>query len=176
VPDAERPSAHQVNRLSGRCPLIASSAKRTSDHPSGCRWCHDPRPATRQGHSSQPHWRYQRQPLQPTRLLPHCVPLPCPCWLPYGFSSTLAITLRTSAITARACGEVSVVSRLESQAIGFNKLPCEREGERTCVVEPALGALEVDRAAERDPRQICLWDLDERGRAQCRSFSRRRCM
>ncbi len=87
-------------------------------------------------------------------------PLPCPCWLPYGFSSTLAITLRTSAITARACGEVSVVSRLESQAIGFNRLPCEREGERTCVVEPALGAPEVDRAAGRDPRQASFWDLD----------------
>jgi hypothetical protein len=43
--------------------------------------------------------------------------------VPCGFSSTFATALRASAITVRACGEVSVVSRLESHAIGFRMLP-----------------------------------------------------
>ena len=49
-------------------------------------------------------------------------------------SSTFATALSASAMTARACGEVSVVSRVESQAIGFSRPPCarEREMERAC--------------------------------------------
>jgi hypothetical protein len=54
-------------------------------------------------------------------------------------------------MTARACGEVSVVSRLESQAIGFRKLPCERDAERACVVERDREAPEAERAAVREP-------------------------
>jgi hypothetical protein len=37
----------------------------------------------------------------------------------------------------RACGEVSVVSRVESQAIGFSGLPCERDAGRDAVCDPA---------------------------------------
>jgi hypothetical protein len=53
----------------------------------------------------------------------------------------------------RACGEVSVVSRLESQDIGSIMLPCvrERDAERACVVERDRDAPEVERAAVRDP-------------------------
>ncbi len=71
--------------------------------------------------------------------------------LPCGFSSTFAIALRASAITARARGEVSVVSRLESHAIGFSRLPCERDAERACVAERDLDVPEVERVAGRDP-------------------------
>jgi hypothetical protein len=46
---------------------------------------------------------------------------------------------------------VSVVSRLESQAIGFSRLPCERDAERVCIVERDRDAPEVERAAVRDP-------------------------
>ena len=67
-----------------------------------------------------------RLPAADTASLPSCIPLPCSCSLPCGFSSTFATALRASAITARACGEVSVVSRVESHAIGFSRLPCER--------------------------------------------------
>jgi hypothetical protein len=96
-----------------------------------------------------------RLPAADTASLPSCVPAPCPCSPPCGFSSTFATALRASAITARACGEVSVVSRLESQAIGFGRLPCEceRDAERACVVERDLDAPEVERAAERDPAE-----------------------
>ncbi len=52
-----------------------------------------------------------------------------------------------SAITARACGEVSVVSSVESQAIGFSRLLCERP----CVVERDRDVPGVERAAVRDP-------------------------
>jgi len=48
---------------------------------------------------------------------------------------------------------VSVVSRLESHAIGFRRLPCERDAERACVVERDLEAPEVERAAVRDPAE-----------------------
>ena len=58
-----------------------------------------------------------------------------------GFSSTFATALRASAITARACGEVSVVSRVESHAIGFIMPPRDRD------------APEVERAAVRDPAE-----------------------
>ncbi|MEZ0168000.1 hypothetical protein [Microvirga sp. TS319] len=54
-------------------------------------------------------------------------------------------------MTARACGEVSVVSRVESHAIGFSMLPCDRE--RACVAERDLDAPEVERAAVRDPAE-----------------------
>ena len=89
-----------------------------------------------------------RLPAAYTASLPCCAPLPCPCSL-CGFSSTFATALRASAITARACGEVSVVSRLESQAIGFSRLPCARE--RDCVVVRDLEAPEVERAVVRGP-------------------------
>src|SRR3712207_1189630 len=91
-----------------------------------------------------------RLPAADTASLPSCVPLPCPAC---GFSSTFGTALRASAITARACGEVSVVSRLESQAIGFSRLPCERDAERACLVERDLDAPEVERAAVRDPAE-----------------------
>jgi hypothetical protein len=105
-----------------------------------------------------------RLPAADTAPLPCCVPPPCPCSPPCGFSSTFATALRASAITVRACGEVSVVSRVESQAIGFSMLPCERDAERACVVERGLDALEVERAAVRDPaeeRDVAgtAWDL-----------------
>jgi hypothetical protein len=51
----------------------------------------------------------------------------------------------------RACGEVSVVSRVDSQAIGFSRLPCERDAERACVVDRDLAVPEVERPAVRDP-------------------------
>jgi hypothetical protein len=53
----------------------------------------------------------------------------------------------------RACGETSVVSRLESHVIGFSMLPCdcERDAERVCVVERDRDVPEVERAAVRDP-------------------------
>jgi hypothetical protein len=59
---------------------------------------------------------------------------------------------------------VRVVSSVESQAIGFSTLPCERVAERACVVERDLDALEVERAAVRDPaadRDVAgtAWDL-----------------
>jgi len=59
-------------------------------------------------------------------------------------------------MTVRACGEVSVVSRVESQAIGFSKLFCarEREAERACVVERDRDAPEVERAAVRNPAEV----------------------
>ena len=78
--------------------------------------------------------------------------LPCRS-LPCGFSSTFATALRASAITERACGEVSVVSRVESQAIGFSRLPSDRErdAERACVVERDLDVPEAERAAVRVP-------------------------
>jgi hypothetical protein len=41
---------------------------------------------------------------------------------------------------------VSVVSSVDSQAIGFSMLPCEREAERACVVERDRDALELERA------------------------------
>jgi hypothetical protein len=65
------------------------------------------------------------------------------------------MALSASAITARACGEVSVVSRVESQAIGFSRLPCDRERdpERACVVERDRDVPEVERAAVRDPAE-----------------------
>ena len=94
-----------------------------------------------------------RLPAADTASLPCCVPLPCPCSLPCGLSSTFATALRASAITARACGEVSVVSRLESHAIGFNMLPCERDAGRARVVEGDRDAPEVERAAVRDPAE-----------------------
>ena len=61
--------------------------------------------------------------------------------------------MMTDAITARACGEVSVVSRLESQVIGFSRFPCERDAERACVVERDRDGPEVERAAVRDPAE-----------------------
>jgi hypothetical protein len=61
------------------------------------------------------------------------------------------MALRASAITARACGEVSVVSRVESHAIGFSRLPCDRD--RACVVDRDRDAPEVERAAVRDPAE-----------------------
>jgi hypothetical protein len=86
--------------------------------------------------------------------------------VPCGFSSTFATALRASAITARACGEVSVVSKVESHAIGSIMLPCERERDvgRACVVERDRDAPEVERAAVRDPaaeRDLAgtAWDL-----------------
>src|SRR5215217_1516285 len=96
-----------------------------------------------------------RLPAADTAFRPSCVPPPWPCSLPCGFSSTLATALRASAITARACGEVSVVSRVESQAIGFSRLPCDRERdvERACVVERDRDVPEVERAAVRDPTE-----------------------
>jgi hypothetical protein len=95
-----------------------------------------------------------RLPAADTAFLPCCLPLPWPCSL-CGFSSTFATALRASAITARACGEVSVVSSVESQAIGFSRLLCarERDAERACVVERDLDAPEVERAAVRDPAE-----------------------
>lgn len=92
-----------------------------------------------------------RLPAADTASLPCCGPLLCSCSLLCGFSSTFATALRASAITARACGEVSVVSRLESQAIGFSRLPCD--GERAGVAERDLDAPEVERAAVRDPAE-----------------------
>jgi hypothetical protein len=62
-----------------------------------------------------------------------------------------ATALRASAITARACGEVSVVSRVESHAIGFSRLPWDAE--RARIVERDLDAPEVERAAVRDPAE-----------------------
>ena len=55
----------------------------------------------------------------------------------------------------RACGEVSVVSRLESQDIGSIMLPCvrERDAERACVVERDRDAPELERVAEREPAE-----------------------
>jgi hypothetical protein len=52
----------------------------------------------------------------------------------------------------RACDEVSVVSRVESHAIGFSRLPCERDAERACVVERDLAA-PLERAAVPDPAE-----------------------
>ena len=52
----------------------------------------------------------------------------------------------------RACGDVSVVSKVESHAIGFSRLPCERDAERACVVERDLAA-PLERAAVRDPAE-----------------------
>jgi hypothetical protein len=48
---------------------------------------------------------------------------------------------------------VSVVSRVESHAIGFSRLPCDRERdvERAFVVERGRDVPEVERAAVRDP-------------------------
>ena len=76
------------------------------------------------------------------------------------------MALRASAITVRACGEVSVVSRLESQDIGFSRLSCarERDADPAWVAERALDAPEVERAAVRDPaaeRALAgtAWDL-----------------
>jgi hypothetical protein len=94
-----------------------------------------------------------RLPAADTASLPCCVSLPCPCSLPCGLSSTLATALRASAITARASGEVSVVSRVESHAIGFSRLPCDRERdvERACVVDRDRDVPEVERADVRDP-------------------------
>jgi hypothetical protein len=94
-----------------------------------------------------------RLPAADTAFRPSCVAPPCPCALPCGLSSTLATALRASAITARACGEVSVVSRVESQAIGFSRPPCEWDAERACVVERDRAVPEVERAAERDPAE-----------------------
>src|SRR5215212_3430467 len=94
-----------------------------------------------------------RLPAADTASRPCCVPLPCPCSLPCGFSSTFATALRASAITARACGEVSVVSRVESHAIGFSRLPCEWDAERACVVERDRDVPEVERAAVREPAE-----------------------
>ncbi len=88
-----------------------------------------------------------RLPAADTASLPCWVP--CPCSLPCGLSSTFATALRASAITARACGEVSVVSRVKSHSIVFNILPCDRE--RDCVVERDLEVPEVERAAVRAP-------------------------
>jgi hypothetical protein len=48
---------------------------------------------------------------------------------------------------------VSVVSRVESQAIGFSRLPCEREAERACVVERDRDAPDVEGAPVRDPAE-----------------------
>jgi hypothetical protein len=45
---------------------------------------------------------------------------------------------------------VSAVSRVESHAIGFSRLPCERDAERVCVVERDRDVPEVERAAVRD--------------------------
>jgi hypothetical protein len=46
---------------------------------------------------------------------------------------------------------VSVVSRLESQAIGFTRLPCGRDAERARVADRDPDLPEVERAAVRDP-------------------------
>jgi hypothetical protein len=46
---------------------------------------------------------------------------------------------------------VSVASRVGSQAIGFSRLPCERDWERTAVVERDLDVPGVERAVVRDP-------------------------
>ncbi|ANY77147.1 hypothetical protein BB934_02040 [Microvirga ossetica] len=46
---------------------------------------------------------------------------------------------------------MSVVSSVESQAIGFSRLPCARE--RACVVESDRDVPEVERAAVRDPAE-----------------------
>jgi hypothetical protein len=61
---------------------------------------------------------------------------------------------------------VSVVSRVESQAIGFSMLPCarERDAERVCVVARDFDAPAVERAAVRDPAEErdlagTAWDL-----------------
>ena len=93
-----------------------------------------------------------RLPAAETASLPSCSPRPGPWSAPWGFSSTLAIALRASAITDRACGEVSVVSRVESQAIVSSRLPCarERDPERAGGVERDRDALEVECAAVRD--------------------------
>jgi len=48
---------------------------------------------------------------------------------------------------------VSVVSRLESHATGFSRLPCERDVERACVVDRDRDVPEVERAAVRDPAE-----------------------
>jgi len=48
---------------------------------------------------------------------------------------------------------VSVVSRVESQAIGFSRLPDERDAERACVVERDRDVPELARAAVRDPAE-----------------------
>jgi hypothetical protein len=61
---------------------------------------------------------------------------------------------------------VSVVSRLESQFIGFSRLPCERDVERAGAVERDRDAPEVERAAARDPAEDrafagIAWDLVE---------------
>lgn len=61
------------------------------------------------------------------------------------------MTLRASAIPARACGEVSIVTRVKSQAIGFSSLPCDWDAERACVMERDLAAPDAERAAVRDP-------------------------
>ena len=96
-----------------------------------------------------------RLPAADMAFRPSCVPLSLSRSLPCGFSSTFATALSASAITARACGEVSVVSRLESHAIGFSRLPCDRDrdAERACVVERDRDVPEVERAAVRDPAE-----------------------
>jgi hypothetical protein len=94
-----------------------------------------------------------RLPAADTAFRPSCVPPPWLCSPPCVLSSTLATALRASAITARACGEVSVVSRVESQAIGFSRLPCERDAERACVVDRDRAVPEVEPAAVRDPAE-----------------------
>ncbi|MBM6584238.1 hypothetical protein ILT44_29000 [Microvirga sp. BT689] len=48
---------------------------------------------------------------------------------------------------------MSVVSRVESQAIGFSRPPCERDAERACVVDRDRDVPEVERAAVRDPAE-----------------------
>jgi hypothetical protein len=48
---------------------------------------------------------------------------------------------------------MSVVSRLESHAIGFSRLPCDRDrdAERACVVDRDRDVPEVERVPVRDP-------------------------
>jgi hypothetical protein len=48
---------------------------------------------------------------------------------------------------------VSVVSSVESQAIGFSRLPCERDAERVCVAERDRDVPVVERVAVRDPAE-----------------------
>lgn len=56
-------------------------------------------------------------------------------------------------MTMRACEDVSVLSRVESHAIGFSMLPCERDAVRAGVLERDLDVPEVERAAVRDPEE-----------------------
>ena len=128
---AFRPTDHP---MASRRPPLISSARRTACHPSGCRPCRDLRPANRRVRSSRPPLRLRWQPRRPhpaeqrrsrrpgfprpiPASLPSCVPLPGPAHHPGASQARSQPPSRASAITARACGEVSVLEGRE---------PCHR--------------------------------------------------